>query len=230
MLNINLGNINKIKNTNNKPTREKSNVVLPQMPIDTFEKNNDEFYIKLSKKMAYALRHKPEQCGLKLNNEGYTDVNNLIKYLKSIGKFSNVTVKDIEDTMKKIEKKRFELNGDKIRAYYGHSCKQKIIKESTTPPTTLYHGTSREAARKILKEGITPQSRQFVHLSADIETAQKVGSRKDKKPIILLIDTSKANKDGIKFYLGNETTWLADYIPPQYITIKKSPSKIHKHG
>ncbi|MBE7709500.1 MAG: RNA 2'-phosphotransferase [Cyanobacteria bacterium SIG32] len=187
----------------------------------SFEGNDKDYYVQLSKKMAYALRHKPEQCGIKLDKEGFADVNGLLEYLRTVKRFCNVTIQDIKDTMANIDKKRFELKGDNIRAYYGHSCMQKIEKIATPPPKVLYHGTSHEAAEKILKEGIKSQNRQFVHMSSDIETATKVGARRDKDPVVFVINTEKADKDGLKFYLGNETTWLSDYIPPEYLTVVK---------
>ena len=220
MLNLSYGNLI----LPNKPSLKKDGTFSLTQPRSfqvSFEARENDFYVQLSKKMAYALRHKPEQCGLKLDKEGFTSVNGVLEYLRSIKRFCDVTIQDIKDTMSNIEKKRFELKDDKIRAYYGHSCLQKIEKAAITPPEILYHGTSREAAEKILKEGITPQNRQFVHMSTDIETATKVGLRHDKEPVILVVDTQRADKDGLKFYLGNETTWLSDVIPPEYISIKK---------
>jgi len=204
-----------------KISRVSQSVSYPNVRNVSFEGREKDFYVNLSKKMAFALRHKPEQCGLKLDKEGYTNVNGLLEYLRSLKRFCDVTMEDIKDTMLNSDKKRFELNGENIRAYYGHSCVQKIEKIATEPPKILYHGTSGEAAEKILKEGIKAQERQYVHMSMDIETATKVGSRKDKTPVILEVDTEKAAQDGLKFYLGNETTWLADYIPPEYITVRK---------
>lgn len=61
-------------------------------------------------------------------------------------------------------------------------------------------------------------NRQYVHLSLDKETALQVGKRHDSSPIILKIEAYKAYQDGISFYLGNETVWLSDSIPPQYIS------------
>lgn len=187
----------------------------------SFSAREKYFYVQMSKKMAYALRHKPEECGLKLDKDGFTSVEGVLGFLKSNKGFDDVTMHDINDMMATLDKKRFELKGNNIRAYYGHSCSQKIEKVASTPPEILYHGTSREAAEKILQEGIKPQSRQFVHMSSDVETATKVGKRYDKEPVILVIDTQKANKDGLKFYLGNQTTWLSEFIPSEYIKVKK---------
>lgn len=117
----------------------------------------------------------------------------------------------------KSEKKRHEIKAGKIRAFYGHSIPMKILKEVKIPPDILYHGTARRFLEPISINGLLPQSRQYVHLSQDIETAEKVGRRHDNKPCILIIDAKKAWNEGIKFYLGNEKVWLADTIPSKYI-------------
>ena len=85
------------------------------------------------------------------------------------------------------------------------------------PPENLYHGTARRFIQSIMKNSLLPQGRQYVHLSQDLETAQKVGERRDNKPIILINDAKRAWNEGIKFYFGNEKVWLADTITGRYI-------------
>ena len=60
-------------------------------------------------------------------------------------------------------------------------------------------------------------SRQYVHLSEDVETAVLVGNRKKGGTILLIIDTELAQSKGIKFYIGNEKVWLSDGIPAEFI-------------
>jgi putative RNA 2'-phosphotransferase len=62
-------------------------------------------------------------------------------------------------------------------------------------------------------------SRQYVHLSADQETARQVGLRRDLYPAILKVDAAVASADGIHFYIGNDKVWLSDRIPPEYISM-----------
>ena len=81
----------------------------------------------------------------------------------------------------------------------------------------MYHGTARRFLPMIMQKGLLPMQRQYVHLSSDEETALKVGSRRDKHPIILKINAQEAYLDGIHFYEGNEQVWLADPIPMKYI-------------
>jgi len=48
--------------------------------------------------------------------------------------------------------------------------------------------------------------------------ALQIGERKYKHPTILLVKAKIAYQNKINFYLGNERVWLADYIPPEFIT------------
>ena len=84
------------------------------------------------------------------------------------------------------------------------------------PPKVLYHGTADRFLEGIKEKGILKQSRQYVHLSKDKETAIDVGKRHGK-PIVLVIDTEKMLKDGYIFYLSKNNVWLCDDILWKYI-------------
>lgn len=53
-----------------------------------------------------------------------------------------------------------------------------IVKTPGTPPAVLFHGTATASLPVILADGLRPMRRQYVHLSADRDTALSVGSRK----------------------------------------------------
>ena len=59
--------------------------------------------------------------------------------------------------------------------------------------------------------------RQYVHLSVDTATADQVGKRKAKKPVILEVRADEAYRASVLFYRGNEQVWLADSIPAAFI-------------
>lgn len=171
----------------------------------------------LSREISYALRHAPWEYELEMDEEGWVPVEQLLDALHRAEKWSNISEKDLKDMIERSEKKRHELADEKIRAFYGHSIPQKILKVEKTPPNVLYHGTARRFWDSINEKGLLPRSRQYVHLSQDIETAENVGKRHDDKPVVLVIDSKRAWDDGIKFYIGNEKVWLADAIPSKYI-------------
>lgn len=170
---------------------------------------------KLSQTISYILRHHPEKYHIQLDEEGWVDIDILLNVLKQ--KFGELSIEDIQHMMDHSDKKRYEIKEHRIRAYYGHSLAQKIVKKPLIPPQYLYHGTSKQYLPSILEKGLLPMKRQYVHLSSDEITANIVGKRHDKNPIILKIDAQKAHLDGILFYGGNDQVWLADHIPSQYI-------------
>jgi len=172
---------------------------------------------ELSKEISYALRHAPWEYELEMDGEGWVPVEQLLEALHRTEKWSNICEADLNEMIEKSQKKRHELASGKIRAFYGHSIPMKILKEEKMPPNVLYHGTARRFLETINENGLLPQSRQYVHLSQDIDTAENVGMRHDDKPCILIIDAKTAWNDGIKFYFGNEKVWLADRIPSRYI-------------
>lgn len=172
---------------------------------------------ELSKEISYALRHAPWEYELEMDEEGWVPVEQLLDALHRDDKWKNISEGDLATMIQTSEKKRHEICNGKIKAHYGHSIPMKIVKEKKEPPEILYHGTARRFLDSIMQQGLLPKSRQYVHMSQDIDTANLVGMRHDRNPCILKIDARQAWKDGIKFYYGNEKVWLADNIPKQYI-------------
>lgn len=177
-------------------------------------------YLELSKEVSYALRHAPWEYELEMDEEGFVPLEQLLTALDETGHYErNVTIEDLRRMMETSGKKRHEIVGDRIRALYGHSVPMHIKKGETIPPDVLYHGTTHRAIDRILKEGLRPMSRQYVHLSKDVDTAILVGKRRDDKPILLSIDAKQAFEEGIRFYLGNDKVVLVDYVPSKYLKV-----------
>lgn len=174
-------------------------------------------YARLSKEVSYALRHAPWEYELEMDEQGWVPIEQLAVSLRFCKEGSMPQEQDFVRMIELSDKQRFEVLNGRIRALYGHSIPHKIKKNTAAPPALLYHGTSRGIVSQIRKEGLRPMARQYVHLSADPETAMAVGRRKDSIPVLLIIDALKAANEGTLFYHGNHTIWLADYIPPQYI-------------
>lgn len=147
---------------------------------------------ELSKEISYALRHAPWGYELEMDEEGWVPIEQLLDALHRKNDWKSITQEDIQQMIDISEKKRHEIVGSRIRAFYGHSIPMKISKIQSKPPEILYHGTARRFMESIMKNGLSPQSRQYVHLSQDVETAQNVGKRHDDKPYILCIDSLRS--------------------------------------
>lgn len=173
-------------------------------------------YNKLSKVVSHALRHEPKNYGLILGKDGWVPLDSLLSGLKKINWLNEVKEEDISLMIELSEKKRHELKEGMIRALYGHSAEVELAYIENTPPTKLYHGTSKSSLPLIMAEGLKPMKRQYVHLSLNKNLAYEVGRRKDKEPVILKIDAEKAFTDGVKFYFA-DNIWLAEFVPVKFI-------------
>ena len=175
---------------------------------------------KLSRTVSHALRHEPWLYGLELDSYGWVHMIDLaVSLRRRRNEWRNLGENEIIEMISKSDKHRFELYKGKIRALYGHSLPGKVLKIPAQPPAVLFHGTSSRLIEQIKHEGLKPSGRQYVHLSVDQETALLVAKRKEGTPLIITIPASKAYQNGIKFYQGNKTTWLTDYISPDYLNV-----------
>lgn len=122
-------------------------------------------YTKLSKEISYALRHAPREYELEVDEQGWVPIEQLLDALHRTNEWRTITQEDIQQMINTSEKKRHELVDNRIRALYGHSIPMKIIKAKRKPPDILYHGTARKFVKSIMEIGLSPQNRQYVHLS-----------------------------------------------------------------
>lgn len=174
-------------------------------------------YQELSKEVSYALRHAPSEYGLALDENGWVDVQELLKALGENNNWASIELNDLLSMIQAADKKRHELVGGKIRTLYGHTIPFPIKKEIAEPPEHLYHGTAGRFVESIKEKGLLPPERQYVHLSVDENTAYEAGERRDEEPVILRIKAKLAFMNGVAFYKGNDDVSLSNSINSEYI-------------
>lgn len=172
--------------------------------------------IRTSKFISLVLRHNPKAANVKMDSEGWVNVTSLLIGLREAG--YPISRSDLIDIVTTDDKQRYSFDKFKanIRANQGHSINVDLKFVATNPPAELYHGTANRFLESIFSEGLKPMSRQYVHLSKDKQTAEKVGSRHGKC-VILVIDTESMVKDGYEFYLSDNGVWLTKEVPIKYI-------------
>ena len=170
-----------------------------------------------SKFISLILRHQPETIGIALDEHGWADVQELINGInRSEGHTLDVEL--LEEIVRTDEKQRYSFNEDHtlIRANQGHSIPVDVELEEKIPPDILWHGTGEKYVSSIDAQGLMPKSRLYVHLSSDLETARKVGSRHGK-PVIYEIDCRGMVEDGYQFFLSANHVWLTKEVPIRYL-------------
>lgn len=171
--------------------------------------------MRVSKYLSYLLRHNPKD--LKMDKEGFVLLDELLSKVK--GRYPVANRKLLMDIVHESDKKRFEMVGDKMRALYGHTIGVNVDLTEDKQVTVLFHGTTPQAVHKIMKTGLKPMRRKWVHLSPTKEIAFEVGKRRTRTPAILAIDVSDARRDRVKFYKAAKKVYLCVYVPAKYIRI-----------
>jgi putative RNA 2'-phosphotransferase len=167
---------------------------------------------RLSIFLSLLLRHKPEEVGLVLDPGGWACVDDLVK------KVAGLTRAKLQQIVAQDDKQRYSFNpdGKRIRAVQGHSIPVDLGLSPVEPPEHLYHGTARRFLITIWLQGIVKQSRQFVHLSDNADTALTVGQRHGDA-VVIEVDAKAMHDDGFCFYLSENGVWLTDVVPMEYL-------------
>jgi putative RNA 2'-phosphotransferase len=170
---------------------------------------------RASKALAYVLRHRPQSIGIALDGAGWVRIVDLLAALAEHGR---PIPRDLLDrVVEGTDKRRFEVDGDRIRAAQGHSVPVDLGLDPVTPPDLLYHGTSARFLAAIRAEGLNRGRRHAVHLSPDRETARAVGARRAGPIVILRVDAAGMHRAGHAFYRAANGVWLTAAVPPQWI-------------
>jgi len=179
------------------------------------EKNREK---KISKALSYWLRHNPDDIGIVVAPNGWTDVRQLLD--KATSKLM-MDFNELKYVVQNNEKQRFSFSEDfcSIKANQGHSLDVELELEEVVPPTILYHGAPVGVIDTIMKEGLKKMNRHHVHLSIDKETAAKVGSRRGAFEI-LEVEAMRLRADGHTIYISDNGVYLTNEVPPEYIKRK----------
>jgi len=173
--------------------------------------------ISVSKYLSLVLRHDPSVAGITLDPEGWVDVDDLLAGAARHG--HAFTREELNEVVRTSDKQRFALSLDaqRIRANQGHSVSVDLGLPRETPPEILYHGTVDRFLSSIMANGLEKRARQHVHLSSDVVTATRVGSRRGEA-VILKIAAASMHSAGFHFFCSANGVWLTERVPPQYIS------------
>ncbi len=172
----------------------------------------------ISKKLTLVLRHKPWLLNLNPDSKGFVPLDEL---LNSFERRWGVPAEDVLRVLLS-DQERFEVVDRRVRARYGHSFPVdpgRPLKPEEVPEK-LYHGTVESSWRRIVKEGIKPMGRTFVHLSLSVERALQVASRRRGRKVVLAVD-AKRLAERYKVWKASKLVYLTEYVPPDLIKVEK---------
>lgn len=171
--------------------------------------------VAASRFLSLVLRHRPDLIGLVLDEAGWADIDALVALAQPHQALTRALV---DRAVAENDKNRFEIDaeGRRIRARQGHSIAVDAGLVPTPPPARLYHGTASRFVEAIRNEGLRKRSRRHVHLSADADTATRVGARHGR-PVVLIVRAAEMAAAGQVFFLAGNGVWLTDAVPPGFI-------------
>lgn len=174
--------------------------------------------ITLSKKMSYALRHRPEEFGLDMAPDASVLLDDLSEAIKA-------STDDILYVVRHDNKGRFTFNPETGRIWckHGHTIDGvnpdlEVVDSSTDGfPEVLYHGTKEQFIKSVMKDGLKHMDRNFVHLTPSLETARSVADRRSGKSVILKVSTDTLLKSGHTLYKSGEV-YLIEHVAPDLLS------------
>ena len=156
--------------------------------------------------------------GVELDPHGWVDVPVLLRALGEHG--TTLDRNDLDRIVRSNDKQRFEWDRslDRIRARQGHSIEVDLELGEAMPPPVLFHGTPRRNLDSILQTGLERRGRHHVHLSADVATAQRVGSRRGPA-VVLEVDAAAMARHGRTFRVSTNGVWLTEHVPAEHLRL-----------
>ena len=172
--------------------------------------------------LSYILRHAPDDIHVNMDIHGWVDVSELIDKINTNSHYT-IDKYILERIVVEDDKQRYKFNDihTRIKACQGHSLPWVTPElEYKEPPEYLYHGTTHDHLTKIYSTGyISKMKRHGVHMTADLKMAKKSAKRwKHEVPLVLKIDAKKMSNDGFVFGVSENSVWITEKVPTEYIT------------
>ncbi len=167
---------------------------------------------RISRAMSYHLRHDANAPATKT---GWVHVDDLVQIMRDSGhKVSSAQLLLIAGAL---GEPRFELDGDEIRAAYGHSVAAQIQYETRRAPRVLFHATPTRNLASVFeaRAGLKAGGRNWVHLTESCEVALNAARRQQSPVCVLEVDAPAVA--GLVHASG--ATWLAPSVPIDALSI-----------
>lgn len=180
---------------------------------------DDERTERIGRFLSGALRHFPDDLGLAMDQHGWVDMGVLLDVM--LTRYPWASAQRLKALVESDVKGRYQINGNKIRARYGHSVDIELnFPENDIED--LYYGSSQEEGEMILEMGIRPVRQRYVHLSTSYEKAVEAASFHSENPIIFKIKAFDAMDNGVNMMIVNEFIVLSEEVPPEFLHIVES--------
>ncbi|CAE7712864.1 unnamed protein product, partial [Symbiodinium sp. CCMP2592] len=215
-------------------------------PREVWIQRSERWKIETSKALSQILRHSGQRSGLRVREDGYASVKEVLKHprLRNAG----ATLADVQVAVTDNAKQRFQLSHQGhellIRATQGHSMQQvrdDLLLTRITAPEEVplaVHGTYLRHYASIYQQGLRAgrdrgqRARKHIHFAMALPRDQHratSGMRTDVE-ILIYLDISRALRDGMHLYVSTNSVVLSEgfngCIPIDYMS---KVQYMHRH-
>jgi putative RNA 2'-phosphotransferase len=177
--------------------------------------------------MFYILGHKPDEFGLVPDTEGFVTFKEFLWAVHEEPGWGYVRKGHINEVLLGKDRALFQPNENGIRALQ-RRWHLDLENPSEVTPKILFVAVRRRAHPVVMEKGLAAVEGRYIVLSPDRGMAERIGRRRDQKPVVLEIMAASAQQAGVLFYaFGN--LFLTDQVPARFINgppVSKKDEKI----
>lgn len=165
------------------------------------------------------LRHFPEKYGLQMDPHGWISLPQMVRNISNQHRgYRWLRVHHVVAIAETDAKGRYEVKDDRIRATYGHTLDVDLDLPTDHIPDQLFFPVTPEEVTIVLEVGLKPSDRKKVHLSKTAADARSAGSVRTPNPVLLAVDTKKAQDGGVVIKRAGKTVFLVDSVPAEFLS------------
>jgi putative RNA 2'-phosphotransferase len=170
----------------------------------------------ISRLMIYILGHKPHEFGLVPDPEGFFTFKELLQAIHEEPGWGYVRQGNINEVLMGSDRSLFQFDEKRIRALENR-WHMDLDHPARLLPKILFTGIRRKAHPVALEKGLRAIEGRYHVLSPNREMAERIGRRRDQKPVILEVTADAARGKGVQFYPFGDL-FLTSGIPAEFIT------------
>ena len=174
--------------------------------------------------LAGILRHFPEKFDLDMDLNGWVDIRDAAEEIRRRKRNLHwLRVHHLKSIAATDPKGRYQVEGNRIRATYGHSVDVELDHPTDSVPPSLFYPSTQEEVDILLENGITPTDRRYVHLSKTYQDAYNAGVYRTEDPQILEVDSAAALLADVYIGQAGPTVFVTRGVPPDFIEVAEEP-------
>jgi putative RNA 2'-phosphotransferase len=172
----------------------------------------------LARLMRYILGTRPDEFGLVPDQEGFIPIKELLKVIREEPSMAYARESHLMEVILHDRGDLFEVAEKKIRSTKRSFVSPAEENPASSPPKFLFKGVKRKSYPAVLTHGLVPGSGDHVVMTTDRDLAIRIAHRQDQTPVIVEIRAQAASESGTAFLAFGESLYVADRVPPWFIT------------